>query len=163
MYIGGGEIEGGNYKVLEYTIQGDQWREIVSLVQYFGMTIANNQLIIIGGRECGPTKKVWVLDSVSGTWTQPFNAMPTPRSWPSAVGYKRWVLVVGGVSTRCVEVLDTASNKWYVATPLPCDAKQPSLTVIQDTLHIVGILCCQYIYSSAHIKCHVPKPNQLHQ
>ena len=97
VYIGGGEMEGGNFKVLEYTIQGDQWREIVSLVQYFGITIANNQLIIIGGREWEPIKKVWVLDSVSGTWTQPFNAMPTPRSWPSAVGYRRWVEFLQGV------------------------------------------------------------------
>ena len=40
-----------------------------------------------------------------------------------------------------MEVLDTASNKWYVATPLPCDAKRPSLTVIQDTLYILWGCC----------------------
>ena len=36
-----------------------------------------------------------------------------------------------------MEVLDTATNKWYVATPLPDDAFRPSLTVIQDTLYVV--------------------------
>ena len=36
-----------------------------------------------------------------------------------------------------MEVLNTATNKWYVATPLPYDAPHPSLTVIQDTLYVV--------------------------
>ena len=32
----------------------------------------------------------------------------TARWWPSTVGYKRWMLVVGGYGERCVEILDTA-------------------------------------------------------
>ena len=138
VYIGGGGAEGGYYKVLEYTIQGGQWREIDTPVQYFGMAVVNSQLIITGGKDkdCRATNEVWVLDSVSGTWTQPFPAMPTARHWPSAVGYKRWVLVVGGYE-RCVEVLDTAARQWYTATPLPSDALRPSLTVTEDTLYAV--------------------------
>ena len=74
VYIGGGEAEGGQGKVLEYTIQEDQWREIKTPVQYFGMAVVDNQLIITGGvyEEGCPTNEVWVLDSVSGTWTQPY-------------------------------------------------------------------------------------------
>ena len=138
VYIGGGSTEGDNDKVLEYTIQGDQWREINTPVKLFGMAVVNNQLIITGGvdKEDSPTNEVWVLDSVSGTWTQPFPTMPTARDLPSAVGYKRWVLVVGGYGKKCVEVLDTAYKQWYTATPLPSDADQPSLTVIQDTLYV---------------------------
>ena len=139
VYIGGGEAEGGKYKVLEYTIQGGQWREIETPVMWFGMAVVNNQLIITGGwdKALWVTNDVWVLDSVSGTWTQPFPAMPTARYWPSAVGYKRWVLVVGGRDGRCVEVLDTAARQWYTATPLPSDAPRPSLTVTEDTLYVV--------------------------
>ena len=139
VYIGGDENDGSNYKILEYTIQGGQWREIVTPGREFGMAVVNNQLLIIGGmdEEDRVTNQVWALDSASGDWKQPFPAMPTAREWLSAVGYKRWVLVVGGDEKRCVEVLDTATNKWYVATPLPDDVFHPSLTVIQDTLYVV--------------------------
>ena len=139
VYIGGGEAEGGDYKIWEYTIEGGQWREIETPVQYFAMAVVNNQLIIIGGedKEFSPTNMVWELDSEFGIWTQPFPEMPTARYWPSAVGYKRWVLVVGGDGERCVEVLDTVSKKWYTATPLPSNAIQPSLVVIEDTLHVL--------------------------
>ena len=150
VYIGGGLVEGGNYKILEYTIQGGQWREIETPVAWFGMAVVNNQLLIIGGEDekYKPTNQVWALDSVSGAWTQPFPAMSTVKDCPSAVGYKRWVLVVGEQFSydmddkvlrleRCMEVLDTATNKWYVATPLPDNVSYPSLTVIQDTLYVV--------------------------
>ena len=139
VYIGGGVAEGSHYKILEYTIQGGHWREIVTPVAWFGMAVVNNQLLVIGGEdeEGRDTNQVWALDSASGDWKQPFPAMPTARWGLSAVVYKRWVLVVGGYRERCVEVLDTATNKWYVATPLPDDALRPSLTVIQDTLYVV--------------------------
>ena len=140
VYIGGGDAEGGDhYKVLEYTTEGGQWREITTPVKYFGMAVVNNQLIITGGwdEDDEVTNEVWVLDSASGTWTQPFPAMPTAKDRPSAVGYKRWVLVVGGYHERRVEVLDTAAKQWYTATPLPSDAWRPSLTVTEDTLYAV--------------------------
>ena len=139
VYIGGGVAEGGDYKVLEYTIQGGQWREIETPVRVFGMAVVNDQIIIIGGRDGKGviTDQVWVLESDSNTWTQPFPAMPTARGWVSAVGYKRWVLAVGGYGESCVEVLDTVSKKWYTAAPLPIGAQQPSLAVIQDTLYVV--------------------------
>ena len=140
VYIGGGETESGNhYKMLEYAIEGDWWREIDTPVACFGMVVVNNQLIITGGvdKDGCFTDEVWVLDSVSGTWTQPFPAMPTARWGLSAVGYKRWVLVVGGDCEICVEVLDTAARCWYTATPLPSDALRPSLAVTEDTLYVV--------------------------
>ena len=139
VYIGGIWAEDSDYKILEYTIQGGQWREIVTPVRVFGMAVVNNQLLIMGGsdEEYRITNQVWALDSASGDWKQPFPAMPTARGWLSAVGYKRWVLVVGGGTKSCVEVLDTATNKWYVATPLSSNASHPSLTVIQDTLYVV--------------------------
>ena len=139
VYIGGGNAEGTYYKVLEYTIRGGQWREIETPVRYFGVAVVNNQLIIIGG-DLGAgndTDQVWVLGSDANTWRQPFPAMPTARQWPSAVGYKRWVLVVGGDEKKNVEVLDTVSKKWYTAAPLPSGAFHPSLAVIQDTLYVI--------------------------
>ena len=131
--------EGSDYKILEYTIEGGQWREIETPVLWFGMAVVNDQVIITGGQDRGGslTNQVLVLDSLTNTWTQPFPARPTARLGSSAVGYKRWVLVVGGEDEECVEVLDTKSKQWYTALPLPSDAYRPSLTVIQDTLYVV--------------------------
>ena len=97
MYIGGGGAEGSEYKILEYTIEGGQWREIETPVKEFGIAVVNDQVIITGGEDRGgsDTNQVWVLDSLTNTGTQPFPAMPTARLMSSAVGYKRWVLVLG--------------------------------------------------------------------
>ena len=97
VYIGGGVAE-GSYKILEYTIEEGQWKEIKTPVEGFGMAVVNDQIIITGGKDRGGslTNQVWVLDSLTYTWTQPFPAMPTARWLSLAVGYKRWVLVVGG-------------------------------------------------------------------
>ena len=135
---GGGWLK--YYTMLEYTIEGGQWNwKMETPVQSFGMAVVNDQLIITGGAEIrgSPTNQVWVLDSITNTWTQPFPAMPTARIWSSAVGYKRWVLVVGGDGEKCVEVLDTMSKQWFVASPLPSAAVRPSLAVVQDTLYVV--------------------------
>ena len=139
VYIGGGGAEGGEYKILEYTIEGGQWREIETPVRGFGMAVVNDRVIITGGvdGESSLTNQVWVLDRLTNTWTQSFPAMPTARKWSSAVGYKRWILVVGGWFKKCVEVLNTKSKQWYTASPLPSNAFRPSLAVIQDTLYVV--------------------------
>ena len=141
VYIGGGVAEGSGYNILEYTIEGGQWREIETAVEGFGMAVVNDQVIITGGQDRGGslTNQVWVLDSLTNTWTQPFPAMPTARVWSSAVGYQKWVLVVGGTGEKFVVVLDTKSKQWYTASPLPSDASRPFLTVIQDTLYVVWV------------------------
>ena len=149
VYIGGRRVEGDDYKILEYTIiDGGQWREIKTPVELFGMAVVNDQLIITGGENnatTNPTNQVWVLDVLTNTWTQPFPAMPTARSCSSAVGYKKWVLVVGGLYanlSNVVEVLDTESKQWYTALPLPnyyadYHFYRLSLAVMQDNLYVI--------------------------
>ena len=144
VYIGGGEAEGSDYKMLEYTIKEGQWREIKTPVQYFSMSVVKNQVIIIGGRdeEAEVTNQVWVLDSLSDTWIQPFPPLPGARYLTSAMSYKEWVLVMGGEDDNCINcsdlyLLDTTHKVWNTASPLPWRTVQPSLTVMQDTLYVV--------------------------
>ena len=126
------------------TGEGPQWRTIVAPTGGFAMAAVDNQLIIAGGVVPGAnvSDKVSVLDSDNKTWTQPFPAMSTVRFMPSAIGYKRWLVVVGGSVTpddknllNVVEVLDTSSKQWYTASPLPSPTIRPSLVIIQDTLY----------------------------
>ena len=136
MYIGGGRAEGGQYKILiEPSLQG----EAETPVMGFSMAAINDQLIICGGRrrEGSITNQLWLLEIVTNTWTQPFPEMPTARWFSSAVGYKKWILVVDGDGEKCIEVLDTISKRWYIASKLPSNAFRPSLTVLQDALYIV--------------------------
>ena len=150
VYIGGGVAEGSEYSVLEYTVQGGQWREIKTPVKWFGMAATDGQLIITGGmdKEDKVTNQVWVLDSPSDTWIQPFPPLPAASCFTSAVSYKKWVLVMGGKEHfdqndaqkyACPElyILDSASKVWYTASPLPWRVYRPSLTVMQDTLYVV--------------------------
>ena len=135
--------------VLEYieAEEGPQWRTIVAPTIVFGIAAVDNQLIIAGGLDPntkGPSDQVFVLDGDKKTWTQPFPAMPTARGLPSAIGYKRWLVVAGGALTHdckklvnVVEVLDTSSKQWYKASPLPSPTFRPSLAIVQDTLYIV--------------------------
>ena len=139
VYIGGGGAESNDYLILEYTINTGLWKEMETPVMWFGMAVVKDRLIITGGqdRQCSLTNQVWVLDN--GTWTQPFPAMPTARRCSSAVGYKGWLLVVGGSDgdrPNCVEVLDTNTKCWFTASPTPTDASRYLLTVIQDTLYV---------------------------
>ena len=132
VYIGG--VKG--VKIQEYTIEKDQWKEIESPASSFGMAVMNDQLIVTGGLyEESISNHVWVLDASNNEWLQPYPNMPTSRRQSSAVGYKQWVLVVGGTK-NCVEVLDTKNINWYDALELPSNAVRPSLAVIEDTLYV---------------------------
>lgn len=72
--------------------QTGQFKGFKAPVSYFGVAIVNKQLITGEG---SIINKVWVQDRVSSTWIQPFPVMFTARWCPSAVGYKKWMLVVG--------------------------------------------------------------------
>ena len=143
VYIGGGFAEGNDYKILEYTVQGGYWREMKTPVSYYGLAAVNGQVMITGGvdKKDEATNQVWVLDSLSDTWIQPFPPLPATRKATSAVNYKKWVLVAGGKDvTACSElyILDSASKVWYNALPLPTahGAYNPSLAVMHDTLYV---------------------------
>ena len=90
-----------------------------------------------------PVDQVHMLDNHNDTWLQPFPASSVPTVWASAIGYKKWLLVVGGWLTAdldcpldVVQVLDTSSKQWYTASLLPTPATRPSLAIVQDTLYI---------------------------
>ena len=136
VYIGGGGAESS--RLLEYNIEGSVWKLIVPPVDSFGLAAVNDTVIIAGGsyKGSGDTNRVWTLQPGTGTWLQPFPCMPTARSWPSAVGYKKWLFVAGGSTKQCVEVLDTSTKQWYTALPLPHAIARPSLALLQDMIYI---------------------------
>ena len=138
LYIAGVESESGVYKITEVSLESGRSRFIETPVCWFGMAAVDDRLVIAGGQSHeGVSDRVWVMDTRKRTWVERFPRMPTARESPSAVGYdRRWVFLVGGWGSRCVEVLDTLSQVWYKALPLPNEATRPSLAVVGDTLYV---------------------------
>lgn len=133
LYVGGGWNQCGDFKLLEYSTSEKQWREFETPLRFFGMAESNNQLIICGGEDGKGqvTNQMWVLDDSSESWTMSLHAMPTARRFPSMVRHKTWLIVIGGRGSNCVEMFDTESNHWFIATPLPTPAFRPSIAVIK--------------------------------
>ena len=58
--------------------------------------------------------RILVWDSSGSKWVHRYKPMPTARSSPVAVSYKKYLIVMGGSSGMDdVEVLDTSSNHQY--------------------------------------------------
>ena len=85
------------------------------------MTVIHNKLTLVGGRDrkSTATNVLGVWDADARKWTRPYTPMPTPRCNSSAVVYRQWLIVAGGLcgdnTTSSVELLDTSSNQWYRA------------------------------------------------
>ena len=113
VYVGGGHaVEEKHGIVMEYNTSSAKWAELPQYqTKFFGMTVINSKLVLVGGLDGGRFSKVlsvWEADSIE--WTHPYPEMPTARSSCSAVVYKEWLIVAGGVSRRLassVEVMNT--------------------------------------------------------
>ena len=130
VYVGGGNIllwSDNNYKVMVYDIHLGKWATLPPYkTSLFGMTVIDNQLVLVGGVEVdGAYSKVlgaWRAESKE--WVHPYPDMPTARHSCSVVTYKEWLVVVEGCSEKrgiltSVEVMNTSNKQWSTAPPLP--------------------------------------------
>ena len=149
VYIGGGKSSDKN--VLEYNEGKWQVLQPSPPVSLFAMAVVHNQLIVIGGefKKNDITNKVWVRaegKQRGDNWDQPYPTMNLAKVSPSAIGYKNWVVVVGGRGKsedgikpeNRVEVLDTSTKEWFWAPPLKKDAVRPSLAAVKNILYIAS-------------------------
>ena len=132
VYVGGGYSGSGKADtVMVHSLQTGSWRTLPPCgSRYFGMAVINNQLVLVGGLIMSMSMSTWratnvlsVWDQRSQTWTRPFPVMPTERHSPTAISYRKWLIVaggnVGGIYSDKVELLDTVSGEWYEGSPLP--------------------------------------------
>ena len=138
--IGSDVYVGGRYGLnteMVYSLQTGTWRTLPPYESWsFGMTMVNNQLVLVGGRSTSTRQVTNVLglwDERSQTWTHPFPVMPTARESLSVISYQKWLVTAGGFdgrdSSNKVELLDTLSGQWYEGSPLPKECKQMSSTI----------------------------------
>ena len=146
VYVGGGNAgfdSDNNYIVMTYDISTGKW---VTLPPYrassFAMTAINNQLVLVGGTEQDNRIKVLgVWDADKKQWTHPYPEMYTARSSCSAVVYKEWLVVaggLGGVRESSVEVMNTNIKHWYARPSAPTPWTCMWTAVVSDTCYFMG-------------------------
>lgn len=159
VYVGGGTIERFNSgTVLVYDIENDDWKTLPRYEYFwFGMTVVNDQLVLVGGTVNERTNKLGVWNEAEQKWTHPFPPMNQTRSGAAVITYNnRWIVVAGGFdginSLQSVEILDINAGKWFHGEPLPESHKQYKLssTIIGNMWYLVhgfgpttegGVLC----------------------
>ena len=145
VYVGGGSTGYGGdpHTIMKYNMDTDNWSCLTKYqYRYFAMTIINHNLTLVGGRnDRKVTNQLVVYNPSSQDWTCCYHPMPTP-CWNSAVlMYDIWLLVAGGYvvgrDLATVELLNTSTNQWLAASPLPTPCGYLKLAILQEYLYVV--------------------------
>ena len=130
--------------VLEYTPGHDRWTALPPPpVRDFTIATLRDQLLVVGCMDYSTLKKTKTIlsfDEHSQQWIQSHPAMPTALAYPAAIGYQDHLIVAGGYNYNRipdVNILDTTSNKWKTAQPLP-RTEHYYTVLIEDTMYLVG-------------------------
>ena len=138
----------GTLTVLEYTPGHDKWTNLQPPpVKYFTIATLRGKMLVVGGMDKSTqkmTNTILTFDEHSQQWIQSHPAMPTALAYPAVIGYQDHLIVAGGVNSERnttlesdVNILDTTSNKWKTAQPLPSTDRYYTV-LIKDTLFLVG-------------------------
>ena len=142
VYIGGGY--GSPDTINIYTPADNSWNPspINTPYHYFSMTILNNQLITAGGRDRSSqvTNKVFTLDSDQ---LKEYTRMITARSWATAAGYGRMLIVTGGQNNyyhklATTELFDSTTEQWYNTGDLPSPYWGLQSVIVDKVLYLLG-------------------------
>lgn len=148
LYIGGGSAgnDSENRTIQVYNMDNDVW-SILPRYEYmwFAMTVVNSRLTLVGGKSIRSrtrraTNQLAAFDPTSKNWTYPYPPMPTPRFGPAVSTYDIWLLVAGGMDI-CdlteVELLNTSTNQWLSASPLPTPCGGMISIILEDDWYLV--------------------------
>lgn len=116
VYVGGGFTGAGRGNIV--MAYNGKWILLPSYVaRDFAMTKIGNQLVLVSGwyQDC---RKLGVWSATSDKWVYPYPDMLTVRPYCSAVVYKEWLIVFGGITssgrvTSNLEVMNIDSKQWY--------------------------------------------------
>lgn len=143
--------------IYAYDITKDNWFTLPACPQQcFALVVINGLLTAVGGfRSIEPTSCLQSLiempsqsgSSILRSWSEKFPRMPTRRGKVAAVCVEDYLIVAGGqlavVSQiggvlRRVEIMDTKTLQWFSVCNLPYEITQPSMTVCEDRLYVMG-------------------------
>jgi hypothetical protein len=135
--------------VYEYDINGvvRKWTALPAApVVYFAMAGVGKMLTLVGGMDMGrkvATNQLTTWDQSMQRWTATtLPPMQTARQDCSAIAYKKWLLVAGGMNYKKpiynVEALDMNSLQWHMTHTLPKPSVGMTSCIIKDTWFLLG-------------------------
>ena len=141
--------------VLEYIPHHDRWTELPPpSVEVFRVATLRGQLLVVGKSTNQITTTVQTFNEHSQQWVKTYPSMSVAAAGCEAViGYQDHLIVAGGHTKECptidVNILDTITNQWKTAEPLPTKDQDYYSVLIGDTLYLAGI--CRTL-----LRTHVP-------
>ena len=123
------------YDIYSFTVPDYKWTKLRPCkYKFFGLAVIDGELTTIGGRKNRFTTVTNVLLSLlrgrwsSMNWREVFPPMPTKRVAPAAVTTKTHLVVAGGREGMSdVEILDTRTLQWSIASSLPRPVCSPQM------------------------------------
>lgn len=128
--------------VKKYNMENGNWSKLPKpQVIRFAMTSFNGQLVLAGGENTygddDDDRRIWGWDIRNSKWVNRYKPMPTARTSPVAVGYEKYLFVIGGSSrTDEVEVFNSSNSKWHSPELLPRDDSVVSVAIVHDCLYL---------------------------
>ena len=136
----------GSELVYRYQLSTEKWEELhPSRYCNSGLVIIDGELTAVGGWDGSHySNKLFTLRR--SQWVEHYPPMNTARSSPAVVSTSdgNYIVVIGGrVSffnwTATVELFHVRSRRWYELTNLPRGLTQPSATICDNQLHVIGL------------------------
>ena len=134
---------GSNF-VYRYKWNTEKWDRLPpSLYQDSGLVIIDGELTAVGGWGGPHTNKLFTLRQ--GRWVMHYPPMIFGRSSPAVVSTSdgNYIVVIGGNDgdgdwTATVQLFHVMSRRWCELRNLPRALTQPSTTISENQLHVIG-------------------------
>ena len=128
---------------LEYTPDHDQWTELPPPpVINFRVATLKGKLLVVGKSIDQIATTIQIFDKHSQQWVSTHPAISAAIGFPAVIGYRDYLIVAGGHTnegpTSDVNILDTITNKWKTAQPLPHEDQDYYSVLIEDTVYLAG-------------------------
>ena len=148
-----------------YDLQKEEWIGVIDCrYKNSCLVIVQGMLTTVGGGPYGgPTNSLLSLTGEGGDskWYRRFPAMPTKRLNTAAVYYGCSLIVAGGYAggdkeLATVEVLDTITRQWFIASSLLHPYSEATLGICGGQLYMLGGFN-QHGRTRSVLTCSVPK------
>ena len=147
VYVGGGTATFADldYIVMAYDTSAGKWATLPPYrTCWFAMTVIDDHLVLVGGSSHDDDSKVlgvWSEDSKK--WTYPYPDMTITRRSCSAVVYKHWLVVAGGVGEdgwklSSIEVMNTDTKQWHAGPSMPIAWSHMKMATVDNTCYFMG-------------------------
>ena len=147
VYVGG-SFEAGwkdSYTIYCYDPVDDSWSSrppIYTPYCYFAMTVLNDSLLIVGGRDKLDRKTDQILTMDPGKLRN-YTKMNIARSSATAVGHQGMLIITGGVDDKnktlsSTELYDSTSGHWHTCSKIPRPHYRLQSAIVDNILYLLG-------------------------